>query len=163
MFKIAHLANGGITILEDQSDFTRGKFDMGIFPFLRHQLAIGSCAPDDLATFSHFQLDIVNQCTCRDISEGQGIARFNIRRRACDHLLPNLQLRRGEDISLLPIDIMKQGNPGRPIRIVFDGGHLRRDLPFISFEVNHSIFSFVTSSPMPSGDSSIKVSSPCLF
>ena len=163
MFEVAHLANGGVTILKNQPDFTRGKFDMGIFSFLRHQLAGGSCAPNDLATLSHFQLNIVNQRACRDISEGQGIARFNIRYRACDHLLPDLKLRRGEDISLLPIGIMKQGNPGRSVWIVFYGGYFRRDLPFISFEVNQSIFSFVAPSPMPSGNSSVSVSSSCLF
>jgi hypothetical protein len=111
MFEVAHLANGGITILKDQPDFTRGEFDMGVFSFLRHQLARGPCAPNDLAALSHFQLDIVNQRTCRDISEGQGIARFNIRRLAGDHLLSNPQLRRGEDISFFPISIVKQGNP----------------------------------------------------
>ena len=106
MFEVAHLANGGVTILKDQPDFARGEFDMGIFSFLRHQLAGGSCAPNDLTTLSHFHLDIVNQCARRDISKGQGIARFNIRCWACDHLPPNLQLRRGEDISFLPIGVM---------------------------------------------------------
>jgi hypothetical protein len=111
MFEVAHLANGGITLLKDQPDFTRGELDMGILSFLRHQLAGASGAPNDLTPFSDFQLDIMNQCAGRNISEGQGIAGSNIRRWACDHLLPNPQLRRGKDISFLPIGIVKQGNP----------------------------------------------------
>ena len=163
MFEVADLANGGITILKNQSDFARGEFNMGILSFLCHQLAGGSCTSDNLASLSDFQLDIVNQCACWDISHGQGIAGLNICGRAGDHLLTHMKLRRGEDVSLLPIGIVKQGNPGGPIWVVFDGGDVRRDLPFVSFEVNHPIFSFVTSSPMPGGDSSIAVSSPRPF
>src|SRR5512139_824549 len=70
MFEITHLANSRVTILEDQPDFTRGEFDVGIFSFLRHQLASPSCTPDDLTALSHLQLDIVNQCAGRDISKG---------------------------------------------------------------------------------------------
>ena len=94
MFKIAHLADRGIAILKDQSDFTRGKFNMGIFSFFRHQLAIGSCAPDDLSAFSHLQLDIMDQRTRRDISEWKGITRFDIGRGARDHPVPHAQLER---------------------------------------------------------------------
>ena len=90
MFKVAHLTDGGITILEDQPNLARRKLDMGIFPFLRHQLTIGSCAPDDLATLSDFQFDVMNQRASGNISEGKGIARFDIGCRACDHLISNL-------------------------------------------------------------------------
>ena len=89
MLKIAHLAYGRIAILKDQPDFTRREFDMGVFSFLRHQLAGGSRAPNDLPSLSHLQLDIVDECAGRNIAEGQGIAGSNIRCRACDHLLPN--------------------------------------------------------------------------
>ncbi len=158
MFKIADLANGGIAILKDQPDFTRGKFDMGVLSFLRHQLAGGSRAPNDLSPFSHFQLDVVNERAGRNIAEGQGIPGPDIRCRACHHLLPNPQLRGGEDIPLLPVAIVKQSNPGGSVRIVFDGGDLRRDLPFVPFEVNHAIFSLVPSPPVPGGNPSVTVS-----
>jgi hypothetical protein len=72
-------------------------------------------------------------------------------------------LRRGKDIPLLAVGIVKQGNPSRSIWIVFDGGDLRRDLPFVPFEVNQSIFSFMPSSSVPGGNPSVTVSPPCLF
>jgi len=68
MLKVADLTDGGITILEDQSDFTGREFDMGIFPLLCHQLTIASGAADDLAALSHLQLDIMNQRACRNIA-----------------------------------------------------------------------------------------------
>ncbi len=111
MLKIGHLADGGIAILKDQPDFARGKFDVGILSFLRHQLAGGSRAPNDLAPFSHFEFDVVNECAGRNIAERKGIAGPNIRCRACDHLLPDPQLRRGKNISFLSVGIVKQGNP----------------------------------------------------
>lgn len=106
MFEVADLADGGITILKNQPDFARGEFNMGILSFLCHQLAGSSCAPDNLTSLSHFQLDIVNQCACWDISQGQGIAGLNICGRACDHLLTHMKLRRGEDIPLFAIIIV---------------------------------------------------------
>jgi hypothetical protein len=79
MLKIAHLADGGIAILEDQSDFPRWEFDMSILPLFCHQLATGSCTSNDLTPLPYFQFDIMNQRARRDISEGKGIPRFNIR------------------------------------------------------------------------------------
>ena len=163
MLEIAHLTDGGITILEDQPDFTGRKLDMGIFPFFRHQLTISSCAPDDLATLSHFQLDIMNQRASGNIAQGKGIAGFDIGRRASDHLIPRSKLGGGKDISLLPIGIVKQGNPRRSVRIIFNGSHLGRDLPFVPLEVNQPISSLVASSPVPGGDSSVAVSPPRLL
>jgi hypothetical protein len=125
MLKVAHLANGGITVLENQPDLTRGKFNVGIFPLLRHQLAITSCTPDDLATLSRFQLNVMDQGACRDVSERQGIAWFNICCRACDHSISGLKLGRGKDISLLSIGIMKQGDSSRSVRVIFNGSHFR--------------------------------------
>ena len=68
MLKVADLTDGGITILEDQSNLTGGKFDMGLFPFLCHQLTRASGAADDLATLSYLQLDIMNQNACRNVA-----------------------------------------------------------------------------------------------
>jgi hypothetical protein len=149
MFNIAHLADCGIAILEDQSDFTRGKFNMCIFPFLRHQLAIGSSAPDDLSTFPHLQLDIMDERPRRDISEWKGITRFDICRGARDHPVSDAQPEGCQDISFLSIGIVKQRDPSRSIRIVFNGRHLGRDLSLVPLEINESISSFMASSSMP--------------
>ncbi len=63
MFEVAHLPDGGITILKDESHLTRGEFKMGIFPFLCHQLTRRPSTPDDLTSLSNFQLNIVNLCS----------------------------------------------------------------------------------------------------
>jgi hypothetical protein len=44
---------------------------------------------------------------------------------------------------------VKQGDPSRSVRIVFNGSHLGRDLSFVPPEINESISSFMASSPMP--------------
>ena len=110
MLKVADLTDGGITILEDQSDFTGREFDVGIFPLLCHQLTIGSGAPDDLATLAYLQFDIMNQRPCWNIAQGESIAGLNISRRAGDHAVSNPDLGRGKDISFLSVCIVKQSD-----------------------------------------------------
>ena len=107
MLKVAHLTDGGITILEDQPNLTRRELDMGIFPLLRHQLAIGTCAPHDLTTLSYLQFDIVNQRPCWDVSERKGIARFDVSSRARDHFISHFKLIRSKDITFLTILVVK--------------------------------------------------------
>ena len=136
---------------------------MGILSFLGHQLTITSCTSDDLATLSHFQFDIVNQRACRDVTQGKGIARFDVSRRACDHLYPYVKLRRSENIPLLPIDIMKESDPGGSVRVVFDGCHFGRNFSFVPFEIDEAILPLVASSAMPGRDPSIAVPSSSLL
>jgi hypothetical protein len=120
MFQVTHLANGRVTILENQADFTRGKFNMGIFPLFGDQLTIRPCTSDDLSSLSQFQLDVVNQCTRRNISEGKGIPGFDIRCGTRNYPVPCLQLGRREDIPFLSVDIVEQGNPSGSIGIVLN-------------------------------------------
>jgi hypothetical protein len=53
---------------------------------------------------------------------------------------------------------VKQGNPGRSVRVIFNGSHSGWNLPFVPLKVNESISSFMTSSPVPRCDSSVAVS-----
>ena len=107
MLEVAHLTDGGITILEDQSNFTRREFDMGIFPLLRHQLTIGACAAHNLATLSYLQFDIVNQCPRWDVSEWKGIPRLDVSGRARNHSVSHFQLIRSKDIPFFTIRVVK--------------------------------------------------------
>jgi hypothetical protein len=136
---------------------------MGILSLLGHQLAITPCASNDLATLSHFQFDIVNQRARRDVPERQGIARFNVSRRACDHLFAQLKLRGCEDIPFLPIRIVKQGDPRGSIRVIFNGSYSGGYLSFVPFEVDDSILFLVGSPFMPSRDSAVGVPSSALL
>ena len=107
MLKVAHLTDGGITILEDQSNFTRREFNMGIFSLLRHQLTIGACAAHNLATLSHLQFDIVNQGPRWNVPEWKGIPRFDVSGRARDHCISHFQLIRSKDIPFFTIRVVK--------------------------------------------------------
>ena len=90
MLEVAHLADGGITILENQPNFTRGKLDMGIFTFLGDQLSIGARSTGKLATLAQFQFDIMNQRARRDITKGKGVAGFDVSCWTGDQPVPDL-------------------------------------------------------------------------
>ena len=80
MLNVAHLTDRGVAILENHPDFARGELDLGIFPLFCHQLTGGPGTPNDLASLSHFELDIVNQCPCGNIPQGEGIPRLDVSR-----------------------------------------------------------------------------------
>jgi hypothetical protein len=163
MFNIAHLTDGGITILEDEPHLTGREFNVGVLTFLGHQLTGRPCAPNNLAALSHFQFDIVNQCACGDVTERESVARFNVCGWTCDHRVSHLEFVRSKDVTSLAVRIVKEGDPTRAVWIILNGGHLGLDLSFVPLEIDDSILPLVTSPSMPSGDSSVSVSSPRLL
>jgi hypothetical protein len=74
-------------------------------------------------------------------------------------LFPYPKLGRCKDVSFLSIGIVKQSDPGRSVRVILNGSHSGRNLPFVSLEVNESISSLMPPSFVPRGDPPIAVSS----
>jgi len=163
MLDMAHLTNGGITILENQPDLSGRKFDMGVLPLLRHQLTRSPRTTDDLSAFSYLQFDVVDEGPRWNIAKREGIARLDVGCGACDHFIPYLDLGRGQNISFLSVGIVEQSDSRRPIRIVLNGSHLGGNLFLVPLEINEAILPLMTSSPVPGCNPSMAVSAPPLL
>ena len=54
---------------------------------------------------------------------------------------------------------MQKGDIGSAVGIIFDRGYPGGDPVFVSFEINDPVFALVASSPMPNGNTALRVSS----
>jgi hypothetical protein len=61
------------------------------------------------------------------------------------------------DVSLLSIDVMKKGDIGRTVWVVFNVGNLGRYAIFVALEVNHAITALSAAATMASCDASAVV------
>jgi hypothetical protein len=163
MLEITHLTDRSITVLDDESNFARWEFDMSILSLLGHQLTRSACASNDLPTLSDFQFDIVYQRARRYVSKGKSIAGLDVGRRTCNHLVSYPELIRSQDIAFLSIRIVKQGNPGGPIRVILNRSHMGRDLSFVTFEIDDPILFLVASPSVPGRDPAVAVPSSALL
>ena len=59
-----------------------GESDLGHAVFLSHQLGLRASASNQLAALAGIQLNVVNDCTDRNVGERQSVARLDISRRA---------------------------------------------------------------------------------
>ena len=74
--------------------------------------------------------------------------------------ISHLELMRGQNIAFFTIGIVKQGDPGGTIGIVFYPGHLSRNVYFLPLKIDTSILSFMTAPFIPAGDTAIIIASP---
>src|SRR5207247_918306 len=63
---------------------------------------------------------------------------------ARDQPVPHRHSLRGQDVSLLAVRVMKEGDPGRPVRVVLDRGNLRRHAVLVAPEVDDPVLLLVT-------------------
>jgi len=158
MIEIAHLPDRRHAIEVNQSDLARGQADVRVIALLGQKLRRASGTAHKLPALSRTQLDVMDGRPHRDISERQRIAHENIRIGAGDDRLPHLQPMWRQDIPLLPIRIMEQGDEGRPIRIILDRGHARRDAELVPLEINDAIEALMPSTAMADRDMPVVVS-----
>ena len=74
MIKIANLTDGRVTYLADQPYFTGRHTHLREIAFLGKQLRCATSGPDQLATTSLYNLNIVDQCTDWNIRNRKRVA-----------------------------------------------------------------------------------------
>jgi hypothetical protein len=58
---------------------------------------------------------------------------------------------------------MEQGNAGGAVGVVFDGGHLGRDLQLVALEIDEPVAPLVSPTPVADGDPAVISSGPPTF
>src|SRR5204862_6569493 len=75
----------------------------------------------------------------------------------------NAQPGRSEDVALRTVGVMEQRDPRRPVRVVLDRRHLRRDAVLRALEVDLAVAPFVTAAGMAPGDAALNVAATGLL
>ena len=149
--EVAHLAHGGHAVHVDLAHLARGQLHLGVVAFLGHELGGPARAPHHLPALAVPQLDVVDHGARGDQLQGQAIAGQDVRAVAGEDGLPDLHALGPEDVALLAVRVVQEGEPGRAVRVVLDGRHLRGDVPLVAAEVHHAVAALVAPAPEPDG------------
>src|SRR5258708_7300997 len=126
----------------------RRQTHLGLAALFRHQLRASTSAAHHLAAATFRQLNVVNNGTSRDVLQRQGIARLDIRFGTSRNTIAHLKAQRRENIALLTIQIMQQGDTRRAVRIVLDRRNLRRNTQLVALEIDQTIGTFGATATM---------------
>ena len=163
LLHVAQLADGGPAVQRHHAHLAGRQLQMGVLAFLGHQLGGGARGPGHLPALAGLHLHVVHQGAGGNIPQGQGIPRLDVRFGAGDHHVAHLQILGGQDVALLPVHVMQQGNAGRAVGVVFDGGHLGRHLQLVPLEVDEPVAPLVPPAPVAAGDPAVVVPAAGLF
>jgi hypothetical protein len=90
----------------------------------------------------------VHQRAERDIADGQGIARQDVRLGPGHDHVPRFEAERRDDVPLLTVSVEQQRDAGRPVRIILDGLHRGGDTELLAAEVDVPEHALVPAAPM---------------
>jgi hypothetical protein len=108
----------------------------GEVAFLGHELHGGAGAAGELAARARLELDVVHGRADRDVPQRQGVARADLRALAAAEQIADDDTGRGEDVALLAVEVVQQRDTGVAVRVVLDGGDLRRHAVLPALEVD---------------------------
>src|SRR4051794_14924250 len=124
---VADLAYGRPTVDRHPPHLGAGQAQGGEVALLGHQLDAGARTPAHAPAGAGLELDVVHGRPDRDVAEGQGVPRPDLRALAALQAVADLHAGRGEDVALLAVDVVEQGDAGVAVRVVLDGRHLGGD------------------------------------
>ena len=103
-------------------------------------MRITASSSSHLATLARFKFNIVYDCTNWDISKFHCITRLNIKTSFSSlYCIADFQTLWLNDISFLTIYIAKKCNSTVSVWVILNSFYFRRDIEFVSFEIDNSI------------------------
>src|SRR6266849_1470320 len=144
MVHVADLTDCRPTTLLDKPHLSRRKLDRGISSLVGHQLGSRSSTTHELDALANFELNIMNHRPEGDMTQRQGVPRFDVRPFTRHHHISHAQPNRSEDIAFLTGNIMQQSDAVGTIRVIFNCGNLRRHSVLLPTKIDDTIPSFVS-------------------
>src|SRR6188768_3726923 len=157
VFEVRNLAHRGAAQHVDLANLAARQFDLRVGAVFRHQLSRGAGGANQLAALAFAHLDVVDHRAGRDVAERQAIAGANVREPAREHGVALLQAVRREDVGLLAVDVMQEGDARGAVGIVFDLRHASRNADLRTLEVDQAVALLVTAAAKARGDAAVVV------
>src|SRR3954468_24519359 len=147
---VANLADGGAAADVDVADLTGRHAQLGEATLAGHQLDARAGRTGDLRAATGPQLDGVDDRADRDVAQRQVVARLDVGRGAALDRVALLQLRRGDDVALLPVGEVQQRDARGAVRVVLDMRDLRRHAVLVRpAEVDQPVGTLVPAALVP--------------
>src|SRR6185437_14249040 len=149
VIQVTELADSRHAIQREFPRFARGQLDQRNVAFFAEQLRRSPRRTHQLSALAWRKLKVVHHRAGRNITNRQRVAGQNVRRGAVLHGHSDFQAHRMQNVALLAIRIMQQDDSGRTIRVVFDGGNLRRNSSLFTPKINQAVVLLVPATAMP--------------
>ena len=149
VFRVADLADRGGTVHVDPANFPRGETNLSVDTLLGHQLGARAGTAHHLSAATDLQFDVVDHGAKGDEPNRQAVAHIDLRALARLHHGAYLQALGMEDVALLAVRVVQQGDQRTAVRVVLDRGHLRGHTDLVAPEVDPPVAPLVASAPEP--------------
>src|SRR6185369_12967306 len=94
----------------------------------------------------------------RDVAQRQVVAGLDVRARTGLDAVALLEVLRADDVALLPVGVVQQRDPSRPVGVVLDVRDLGRDAVLVRpTEVDYAVLTLVPAALVPRGDLAVDV------
>ena len=144
------------------ADLAGGQPERGPVAFLREQLDAVSGAATELRTAAGAHLHRVHDGTDGDVAQRQRVAHADVSALTGLEHVADLQALGGQDVALLTVDVVQQGDAGGAVRVVLDGRDLRRHAVLRPPEVDPAVPALVPAALVARGDATVHVAAGLL-
>src|SRR5581483_11132716 len=140
---VADRADRREALAMDHAHLGRAHAHRDVFTLFRHHFYRSARATSDLATLPLFELDVVHVGTQRDLAQRKRIPDAHIRARAGHDRVADLETAGVQDVALLAVRVLDEGDTRRAIRIVLDLAHRGGDAVLVALEVDDPVLLLV--------------------
>src|SRR5262249_16495460 len=130
---------------------------------LRDELDARARRTRHLAALARLHLHVLDHPPAAGIRQRQGIAGLDVGIWARLDDGADAQASRREDVGLRAVRVVEQRDPGRPVRVVLDRGHLCGDSVPDALEIDLAVEPLVTAALMAPGDAAVHVPATALL
>src|SRR5207342_857977 len=119
----------------------------------------GAGGAGHLAALAGAQLDVVDHGADRDVAQGQGVAGPDVGTLAAHQPVADLHVPGGEDVALLAVLVVEQGDAAGAVGVVLDRRHLGAHAVLGALEVDQAVLALVLAAAVAGGRAALGVAS----
>ena len=151
VLRVADDTHGGTAGLEYHTHLAAGHLDDGVLVVAGHQLSVGTGGTDHLGTLTRTELNVVNQRTERNLGEQQRVADLGSHAGTRHHGLANLQALGAEDVALLTVRVLYEGDTRTAVGVILDAHNDGGIVVFVTLEIDEAIQFLVATADIAHG------------
>src|SRR5688572_17165560 len=143
VLEIADLADRGVAARVHLAHLAGGQTERGPVAFTGDQLRARAGRTDHLAALAFLQLDVVDDRAQGDLRQRQGIAHQDVGFFTGHDRRADREAARREDVALLAVDVVQQGDVRGAVRVVLDRRDLRGNPALVALEIDVAVLLLV--------------------
>src|SRR5262249_37384288 len=133
---VRHLTDRGAALDVDLADFAARQLHRRVRAVLRHQLRRDARRTHELTAAPLLHLEPVDHRAYGDVLELEAIAGADVGGLAGDDLVTDLQSVRSEDVALLAVRVVEEGDARGAVRVVLDRRNESGDADLVTTEID---------------------------